>query len=364
MAEYRKFALHAFRGFGIGKRSFEANITAESEMLSQELDVLKGKPFNPHQFFINCTTNVLFAVVFGRRHDYDDENFRYLTDSNSRVMHLLGAGAWSIMLPKYYPNNDTKEMLHLIKDILDFVDKRIEEHRDIFDVENANDFIDVYLKAIEETPKPDDPFSYLQEDNMRAQLYLLFLAGADTTSTTLDWCCLYMMAYPDIQKKIQEEMDSVIGRNRLPQVSDQEQLPYTRATLLEIQRHVTLVPLSVFHSASDDTSLHGYRIPKGATLVSNLYAVMRDPNMFPEPDQFKPERFINDEGKYFEREEVCPFGVGRRICLGQTLAKMELFVFFSSSSPLFTCQTRRYATNNLQRNIRNNICTNTIYYQI
>ncbi|XP_072037043.1 cytochrome P450 2U1-like [Amphiura filiformis] len=137
------------------------------------------------------------------------------------------------------------------------------------------------------------------------------------------------MAYPYIQQKIQEEMDSVVGRNRLPQVSDQEQLPYTRATLLEIHRHVTLVPLSSFHTASDETSLHGYRIPKGTTLVSNLYAVMRDPNIFPEPDQFKPERFIDDQGTYFEREEVCPFGVGRRICLGQTLAKMELFVFFT-----------------------------------
>ncbi|XP_072035376.1 cytochrome P450 2U1-like [Amphiura filiformis] len=329
MAEYRKFALHTFRGFGIGKRSFEANIAAESEILLQELDALAGKPFDPHHFLVNCSTNVLFAVVFGKRHDYDDENFRFLSESNSRLVHLVGSGGWSVMLPKYYPNNDTKEMLHLMKDVLDFLDKRIEEHRENFDVENPKDFIDEYLKAMSAAPKSDDPCSYLQDENMRAQLYLLFMAGTDTTSTTLDWCCLYMMAYPDIQKKIQEELDSVIGRNRLPQVSDQEQLPYTRATLLEIQRHVSLLPLSVFHTASDETSLHGYRIPKGATIVSNLYAVMRDPNMFPEPDQFKPERFINDEGKYFEREEVCPFGVGRRICLGQTLAKMQLFVFFS-----------------------------------
>ncbi|XP_072037042.1 cytochrome P450 2J4-like [Amphiura filiformis] len=309
MTEYRKFALQTFRGFGIGKRSFEANIAAESEILFEELDAIAGKPFHPHQFFVNCTTNVLFAVVFGKRHDYDDENFRYLSKSNARVVHLLGAGLWSIMLPKYYPTNDTKELLHVIKDLLEFVDKRIEEHREIFDVEKTKDFIDEYLKAMEEAPKPDDPFSYLREDNMRALLYLMFFAGADTTSTTLDWCCLYMMAYPDIQKKIQEEMDAVVGCNRLPQVSDQEQLPYTRAAILEIQRHVTLVPLSAFHTATDETSLHGYRIPKGATIVSNIYGVMRDPNIFPEPDQFNPERFIDDHGKYFEREEVCPFGV-------------------------------------------------------
>ncbi|XP_072048804.1 cytochrome P450 2U1-like [Amphiura filiformis] len=324
MAEYRKFALHTFRA---GKSSIEANIAAESKILFQKLDGLKGKPFDPHHVLVTCITNVLFADVLGKRHDYDDKEFRYLADSSTRIMHLLGAGARSIMLPKYYPNSDSKEVLRLIKDITDFIDKRVEEHREIFDVENVKDFIDVYLKAIEEAPKPDDPFSYLQDENMRAALYLVFLAGAGNLSTTLDWCCLYLMAYPGIQKKIQEEVDSVVGRNRLPQVSDQDQLPYTRATLLEIQRHVTLAPLSSFHTASDESSIYGYRIPKGATIVSNIYAVMRDPKVFPEPDQFKPERFINDQGKYFEREEVCVFGVGRRNCIGQTWAKMELFVF-------------------------------------
>ncbi|XP_072035387.1 cytochrome P450 2U1-like [Amphiura filiformis] len=328
--EYRKFFTQTFRGFGIGTRSFEANITANPSS-SYRSWMLFGIPFNPHQFFVNCTTNILFAVVFGKRHDYDDENFRYITDSNFGFMHLAGPGLWSIMLPKYmyYPNNDTREMLRLIKDVHGFVDKCIEEHREIFDAQNTKDFIDVYLKAMEEAPKPDDPFSYLQEYNMHAALYLMFMAGVGNISETLEWCCLYMMAYPDIQKKIQEELDSVVGRNRLPQVSDQEQLPYTRAALFEIQRHVSLAPLSTFHTANDETSLHGYHIPKGATIVSNLYAVMRNPNTFTEPDQFKPERFINDEGKYFERKEVCPFGIGRRNCVGQSLAKMELFVFFT-----------------------------------
>ncbi|XP_072035329.1 cytochrome P450 2U1-like [Amphiura filiformis] len=164
---------------------------------------------------------------------------------------------------------------------------------------------------------------------MRASLYIMFFAGADTTSTILDWCCLYMMAYSDIQKKIQDEMDSVVGRNRLPQLSDQAQMPLTRATISEVQRHVTMFPLSDFHTASAETTLRGYRIPKGATIVSNIYAVMRDPVAFPEPGRFNPERFINEAGEYFAREEVCPFGVGRRICIGEQLAKMELFIFFT-----------------------------------
>ncbi|XP_072035944.1 cytochrome P450 2U1-like [Amphiura filiformis] len=182
---------------------------------------------------------------------------------------------------------------------------------------------------MDEKPTPDDPCSYLQKHNMRVVLNMMFLAGSDTTATTMEWCCLYMMAHPDIQKKIQDEMNSVVGRNRLPQLSDKNNLPYTRAALLEIQRHVTMLPLSDFHTAGNEISLAGYCIPKGATIVPNLYAVMRDPISFPEPDQFRPERFIDENGEYFESGRVVPFGVGRRMCPGENIAKMELFVLFT-----------------------------------
>ena len=272
---------------------------------------LKEKPCNPHHYLTNTASNVLFAVVFGNRHEYNDEKFKYLTDLNCQIMHLLGQGVLEITLPFTIPTQASRDLVKIVNDIYKFIDGHIAEHRKNFDSEHLNDFIDVYLNEMDTKPKPDDPCSYLQDENMRAALYLMFLAGADTTSTTLEWCCLYMMGYPEIQKKIQEELDSVVGRNRLPQISDQPDLPYTRAALLEVQRIVVLTPLSDFHTASEDTTLRGYHIPKGATIVSNLYAAMKDPDVFPEPDEFKPERFIDEKGQYFEREEVCPFGVGK-----------------------------------------------------
>ncbi|XP_072035611.1 vitamin D 25-hydroxylase-like [Amphiura filiformis] len=91
MAEFRKFDRNSFRGFGIGKCSFEDNIVTECKALIEELDSLKGIPCNPHHLFVNGACNVLFSIVFGERHDYDDENFRHLTDLNSRIVYLLGA---------------------------------------------------------------------------------------------------------------------------------------------------------------------------------------------------------------------------------------------------------------------------------
>ncbi|XP_072019395.1 cytochrome P450 2U1-like [Amphiura filiformis] len=328
-AELRKFLLTAFRGLGIGKRSYEADIVEESKALMDELNAQEGKACNPHHYLLNTTSNVLFKILFGKRHEYDDDKFRYLLDLNHRSMELFGSGAWSVMLPYYIPSKESKELIKVQGDIYAFLDKLIDEHREHLDAENPVDLIDLCLKEMDEKPTPDDPYSYLHRRNMRAALNLLFLAGGDTVSTTLEWGCLYMMAHPEIQQKIQEEIDSVVGRNRLPLLSDRNNLPYTRATLLEIQRHATLTPLLDFHAAGSATSLSGYCIPKGATIILNSYAVMRDPIAFPEPDQFKPERFIDENGEYVESREVIPFGMGRRICPGENIAKMELFVFFT-----------------------------------
>ncbi len=309
-AEYRKFAVAALRGLGIGKRNFETDITEESKALQNKLNALEGQSCSPRKYLTTTTSNVLFKSLFGKRHEYDDDKFSYFLEVNRRLLELMGAGGWSMLLPRYFPNKETKEMLKITEDIGIFLDKLLVEHREYFDAENPLDFIDLYLKEIENNPPPDDPFSYLTESNMKGALFLLFAAGGDTTGSTLEWCCLYMMAYPDIQKKIQEEIDSVVGRNRLPQMSDAKNLPYTNAALLEIQRHFTLTPLGDFKASNEETSLCGYLIPKGATIITNIYAVMQDPITFPEPDQFKPERFIDENGEYVEKKEVIPFGIG------------------------------------------------------
>ncbi len=278
--------------------------------MQKKLTALEGQPCNPRKYLSITTSNVLFKSLFGKRHEYDDDKFSHFLELNHRLMELLGAGGWSMMLPRYFPNKETKEMLNISDNMRIFLDKLLAEHRENFDPENPFDFIDLYLKEIEDNPPPDDPFSYLTESNMKGALLALFTAGGDATGTTLEWCCLYMMAYPDIQKKIQAEIDSVVGRNRLPQMSDEKNLPYTNAALLEIQRCVTLAPLSSFKASNAETSLCGYRIPKGATIITNIYAVMQDPNTFPEPDQFKPERFIDEKRDYVEKEDVIPFGIG------------------------------------------------------
>ncbi|XP_072048700.1 cytochrome P450 2U1-like [Amphiura filiformis] len=162
-----------------------------------------------------------------------------------------------------------------------------------------------------------------------------------------------MIAYPEIQKRVQQEMDSVVGRDRLPRatvkrtrqldgeevprgLSDKDKLPFTSAVLLEIQRIVSTNPLGIPHSCGDDTIIDGYYIPKGSVVVSNLWAVHHDPDTCKNPDQFNPDRFLDKDRCLREREGLIPFSTGRRICIGENLAKMELYIFFTHLLHHFT----------------------------
>ncbi|KAF1385789.1 hypothetical protein PFLUV_G00111420 [Perca fluviatilis] len=154
----------------------------------------------------------------------------------------------------------------------------------------------------------------------------LFVSGSETISTTLRWAFLYMAKYPEIQAKVQAEIDRVIGQSRQPSMEDRANLPYTDAVLHEIQRFGNIVPLSLPRVTNRDIQLGGYTIPK----------VLFDKNEWETPDTFNPGHFLNEEGKFVKRAAFIPFSTGKRACLGESLAKMHLFLFFTSFMQHFT----------------------------
>ncbi|XP_072030709.1 cytochrome P450 2U1-like [Amphiura filiformis] len=180
---------------------------------------------------------------------------------------------------------------------------------------------------VDDTNENESSVASLSEENLIHTVMQLFVAGSETTVTTLRWCFLHMIAYPDIQSRVQDEIDSVVGRNSLPRVSDK--LPFTKATIMEVQRIASIVPMGVPHVAATDTTLRGYFIPKGTMIISNLWAIHHNQDTWDEPEKFKPERFLDSNGDLCHQNEYIPFSIGRRACLGENLAKMELFVHFT-----------------------------------
>ncbi|XP_030839240.1 cytochrome P450 2U1-like [Strongylocentrotus purpuratus] len=157
-----------------------------------------------------------------------------------------------------------------------------------------------------------------------------FAAGTETTSTALSWAILYLCLYPDVQTKVQSELDTVVGRGRQPAISDRARLPYCEATLMESMRIRPVLPLSLPHTTSRSVSLGGFTIPQGNDHHPNIWAAHHDPEVWDDPDDFRPERFLenHDSPTVKKNDSWIPFGLGRRECLGAQLAKMESFLLF------------------------------------
>ena len=329
---YRRFAMTTFRQLGVGRQLFEQKVAAESTELRQELAKMVGKSTDLHGFLNNATTNVICSVVFGRRYQYTDVGFMKLIDMANRINDALGAGGFETYLPvlNLVPTKAKREIISLEDAIRQFVNDIIVDHSNNFDSENINDFLDAYLHEKQlNDHRTVDEYSFLTDDNIRGSLTSLFVAGGDTTSTVINWGILYLISNPDIQSRVQSELDSVIGRNRFPRITDKVHLPYTRAVLQEVYRITGPVPLAVLHEVSEDTSIGPFYVPKGATVVPNIWGIHRDPQVWINPNEFNPERFLNHETLSETQSLVIPFSIGRRSCPGEALAQAMVFIFFT-----------------------------------
>ncbi len=319
--QLRSFCLTVLRSLGVGKSTFEEQIAVEGEVLLKEMSSFDGRPFNPQFLLNNAVFNVICAVVFGQRYDRDDREFCEMLNSIQNNISEVGVGGALHFFPRlrHLPYLGMDKVMSNFDKVVQFITKRVDARRSTLGAENMRDFTDVYLKEIQQnsernkTDRGSSPTTrcHLSEGNLVGTIGNLLIAGSVTTLATLQWGLLYMMVYPDIQKRVQAEIDAVVGRNRLPRLADKPNLNYTQAVIWEIQRKASVSPLGIAHAAGSDTQLNGLDIPKDALLVANLWAVFRDPKLWPEPDQFKPERFLDGEGKAVKPEELIPFSIGK-----------------------------------------------------
>ncbi|KAJ7259494.1 cytochrome P450 [Mycena haematopus] len=144
-----------------------------------------------------------------------------------------------------------------------------------------------------------------------------YAAGADTTVSALSSFFLAMATHPEVQKKAQTEIDTVVGTDRLPEFEDRPSLPFVEALYREVMRWKPVLPLSVPHASNADDIYSGYFIPKGTMVISNIWAMTHDESIYPEPEWFNPDRFFTADGKLNDDDTVLAFGFGRRMCPGR-----------------------------------------------
>ncbi|OPJ76996.1 cytochrome P450 2J2 [Patagioenas fasciata monilis] len=303
--QQRKFTLATLKSIAV---SFEEKVQEESRYLVETIEEEKGQPFDPHYKINSAVSNIICSITFGNRFDYHDNRFQELLHSLAETLLLIGS-FWGQLynafpsIMRWLPGPFRKIFRHWEK-LEYFVKEVITKHKEDLDQSEAGDYIDYYLKEIEKFK--DDTNSYFHEENLLCSTLDLFLTGTETTATAIRWALLYMAMYPHIQEKVQLEIDSVIGQSRQPTMADKENMPYTSAVLSEVLRMGNVVPLGVPRMSTSDTTLAGFHVPKGTTLMTSLTSIMFDKNVWETPDTFNPEHFL-ENGQYRRREAFLPF---------------------------------------------------------
>nr|XP_056701879.1 cytochrome P450 2D19-like [Euleptes europaea] len=330
--EQRRFCVSTMKNFGMGKKSFEQKISEEAGYLCSEFKSQEGCPFNPSELVNNAVGNIICILIFGDN-DVTFLQLRHLTDDIMKTLtrylpQILVQTSWLSFVPG--PHQRIRKLYNNISAIIKEI---VNEHKKTRDPTLARDLIDAFLEEMEKVK--GNPESSFNEQNLIKIIFDLFVAGTGTTAFTILWGLLYLVLHPEVQKKVQEEIEKVIGRDRPPMMEDQPNLPYTNAVIHEIQRCADVLPI-VPYATHQDVQIDKFVIPKRTIVFNHLSSVLKDETMWEKPHQFYPEHFLDANGQFVKREAFLPFSTGRHSCPGEALVRMELFIFFTSFLQRFT----------------------------
>ncbi|KAK2846644.1 hypothetical protein Q5P01_009643 [Channa striata] len=318
--QLRRFTLTTLRDFGMGRKVMEEWIQEESKHMRTYMDTFKAKPFDP-TFLLSCTvSNVICCLVFGQRFSYEDKRFLRLLTIVSEVLK--------------FGSSPRGQSFDEVEELREFTEKKIQEHKETLDPSSPRDYIDCFL--IRMSQEKDVPTTEFHLHNLVAMVLNLFQAGTETTSSTIRYALSVLIKYPQIQEKMQQEIDTVIGRERCANMEDRKSLPFTDAVIHEVQRFLDIVPFSVPHYAFKDVSFRGYTIPKDTIILPLLHSVLKEEKHWATPWSFNPQHFLDQNGNFKKNPAFLPFSAGKRACVGESLARMELFIFVVSLLQNFT----------------------------
>ncbi|NXK76011.1 CP2J2 protein, partial [Amazona guildingii] len=297
-----------------------------------------GRPVDPSFPLFHSISNVICALVFGYHFSDEDKTFHELIRVTENLFRF--GGSFVHQLYEIFPwlmcrlPGPHKKTLSCYDVLSSFARKEIRRHVERGIPNEPQDFIDFYLAEIEKSKDGVKP--KYDEDNLVYVINDLFLGGSETSSTTLYWGLLYMVVNPDIQEKVQKELDTVLGPSQLICYEDRKKLPYTNAVVHEIQRFSNIVFVGMPRVCVRDTTLLGFPVKKGTIVIPNIASVLYDPEQWETPREFNPGHFLDKEGNFVPREAFLPFSAGHRVCLGEHLARTELFIFFANLLRAFT----------------------------
>ncbi|KAG9331505.1 hypothetical protein JZ751_018908 [Albula glossodonta] len=333
---HKRICKNALRSFSQAKAQDSSCSCLLEEHVREEavrmVDALRSGT-DPAVSLVTSVANVACGLCFGKRYDHGDREFLEIVDINNEVLRLFASGNLADFFPifRYLPSPSLRKVVKHIHRMNSFIEQNIQEHLSTFDKNCIRDITDALI-ALCEDRQEDRGTSMLSNSQIMHTVNDIFGAGFDTIIAGLQWSLLYLIKFPDIQAKIYQEIDEKIGSDRLPSFEDKPKMPLMEAFIYEVFRHASYVPFTIPHCTTQNIVLNGYFIPKDTCIFINQYQVNHDKDLWGDPDSFRPERFLNESGQLSKdlTEKVMIFGMGKRRCLGDSFARLEMFIFLTT----------------------------------
>ncbi|XP_065289856.2 cytochrome P450 2C20-like isoform X2 [Dermacentor albipictus] len=334
----RRFCMHTLRDFGMGKSYAVDDIVEEFQCVCDQIAEAAGEPVTFYESIMPCAANNISAMLFGRRFPCDHP-------ARADINRLVNEVAVAVRFSRIYQFNPgfitallervRCTNINLAREKVDnlalYAYDRIMEHKATSVKDVNRDFIDAYLKKVQDSK--GDPKAPFTVETLVGMVTSFLLAGTSSTAGTIHWHMVKHALEPDtLQARVQREIDDVIGRERRPTWEDRLRMPFTMASVWEMDRWKTSTPLGVPREASEDTVVDDFFIPKGTVILANFWAAHFDPKFWKDPTKFDPTRFLNHDGTLMARkpEYLLPFSMGKRTCPGEVLATVEIFLGVTS----------------------------------
>uniref|UniRef100_A0A2K6T358 Cytochrome P450 1A n=1 Tax=Saimiri boliviensis boliviensis TaxID=39432 RepID=A0A2K6T358_SAIBB len=311
-AARRRLAQNGLKSFSIASDPassssyLEKHVSKEAETLISRLQELMAGPgrFNPYRHVMVSVANVICAICFGQLYDHNHQELLSIVNLSNHFAEVAGSGNPADFIPilRYLPNSSLNAFKDLNEKFYNFLQKMIKEHYKTFEKGRIRDITDSLIEHCQEKQLDENANIQLSDEKIINVVLDLFGAGFDTVTTAISWSLMYLVTNPRVQRKIQEELDTVIGRERRPRLSDRFHLPYMEAFILETFRHSSFVPFTIPHR-----------------------------KLWITPSEFLPERFLTPDGGINKvlSEKVVLFGMGKRRCIGEAIARWEVFLFLA-----------------------------------
>ena len=321
-------AMHVF-GEGINEIKERGGYAVKSTL--EKIDSFNGEPFSPRDLIASAILIQLWQWLTAEMLTFEDQKIELLLEFGVLIAKQLVGGSIVHKIPfhSYLPievNRNIKRTKEITSSMIPPV---FQSHLETYTPGVIRDMTDSFISAYKKEIAKETAKDIGSIDDIQGLMLDVIFAGSDTTSSSLAWFLFCMVSFPEIQKKIHDELDKKIDKDELPRLQDVHDMPFLQATICEVMRWCNPVPMTAGDTLRDIT-LGGYHIPKGTAIFLNLARIHYDENEWPQPEDFKPKRFLDDEGNFVGWSKInafLPFGLGRRECAGIRFAKIMLFMF-------------------------------------